>query len=164
MHKFAFLTALLVLPGLALASQVKTVLPGAEMRGAATFRYLSFPLYEARLFTKNGAPFAWEEDFGLELTYLRSFTAFDLVESTIQELGRTGGELPVRDQLNNCFVDIRKGDRYLAVSQGQNKIGFWRNDTRMCTLSYPGIKTRFMAIFMGDNTKSKSFTKRLRGD
>ena len=164
MHKLAILVALLVMPGINLASQAKTALQDVELRGVATFRYLGFPLYEARLFTKGGTPLDWNVDFGLELTYLRNLTAFDLVESTMQEPGRTGGDLPVRDQLNSCFVDIRKGDRYLAFSQGQNKIGFWRNDRRICMLCHPRIKTRFMAIFLGENTRSKSFTRRLRDD
>lgn len=164
MRKTLILIAFLIAPSFIAASPLTSVLPGAEQRGAATFRYLGFPLYRARLFTKGGAPLDWNANFGLELTYLRNLTRFDLVESTMRELKRTGGALPVRDKLNACFADVAKGDSYLAVTQGPNKIGFWRNGVRSCTLSHPRISARFMGIFLGDKTRSKSFTRRLRGE
>ncbi|WP_241525640.1 hypothetical protein [Pseudophaeobacter leonis] len=64
--------SVLLLPGVVLASPVKSVLPDAQVRGAATFRFVGFPIYEAQLFTRAGAPLDWEVDFGLGLTYLRS--------------------------------------------------------------------------------------------
>jgi len=154
----------LLLPGVAQASTVKSVLPDAQLRGAATFRFVGFPLYEAQLFTRAGAPLDWDADFGLELKYLRNLTENDLVEGTLRELERTGAPLPPRAQLEQCYKDVRAGDRYVAVSKGPDAIGFWLNDTFMCTLSQPRIKTSFMEIFLGDNTRSKSFARALRGE
>ena len=168
MRKIQILIAVLIAPNLApgitAASPLTSVLPGAELRGAATLRYLGFPLYNARLFTKGGAPLNWGADFGLELTYLRNLTQNDLVEGTMRELKRTGGPLAVRDKLNACLADVAKGDSYLAITQGPDQIGFWRNGARSCTLSHPRITARFMGVFLGDNTRSKSFTRRLRGE
>lgn len=160
----AIALALCLSPVLAQASNVQSVLSGAELRGKATFRFVGLPLYEAQLFTKGGTRLDWNTDFGLELTYLRDLTQFDLVEGTLREFKRTGSALPLQGQLESCFDDVRKGDRYLAVSDGQNKIGFWRNDKRVCTLSHPQIKARFMAIFLGENTRSQSFTRKLKGE
>ena len=103
------------------------------------------------------------KDFGLELSYLRNLSGKDIVESTMRELERTGGGLPVRAKLDACFTDVSKGDRYLAVTDGPNRVGFWLNGRKACTLSHPQIAPRFMAIFLGDNTRSKSFTRKLRG-
>ncbi|UYV38059.1 hypothetical protein N4R57_02845 [Rhodobacteraceae bacterium D3-12] len=164
MLKIALPLALLIAPAVSQASPVDTALSGAELRGAATFRWVGLPIYEARLYTKSGARLDWGKDFGLELKYLRNLTKFDLVEGTMRELERTGTALPLRAQLERCFDNVRKGDRYVAVSDGQDKLRFWRNGRRMCTLAYPQIKTRFMAIFLGDDTRSKSFTRRLRGE
>ncbi|MDQ2091334.1 hypothetical protein [Marimonas arenosa] len=164
MRNLILTACLLFVSAQAHASAVKSALSGAELRGAATFRYVGFPLYEARLFTPGGTPLDWSRDFGLELTYLRTLTAYDLVEGTMRELQRIGAPLPVRDQLERCFADVRKGDRYAAVSNGPDRLDFWRNDKRVCTLSHPRIKTRFMSIFLGDNTRSKSFTRRLKGE
>lgn len=165
MHRFGFtLFFALAFPLVAQASAIKVALPGAELRGAATFRYIGFPLYEAQLFTQSGDPLDWNTDFALQLKYLRNLTEKDLVEGTMRELNRTGTALPVRAQLETCFRDVRKGDRYVAVSMGADRIGFWLNETQVCTLNHPQIKNRFMAIFLGDNSRSRSFTRKLKGE
>lgn len=150
-------------PALAQSNIAAAALPGAQVRGTATLRFLGLPLYQARLFTVKGAALDWGKDFGIELTYLRNLSQYDLVEATMREFKRTGGALPLEAQLNSCFDAVKKGDRYLAVSNGADAIGFWRNGKRTCTLSYPQIKSRFMGIFVGDNTRSKSFTQKLTG-
>ena len=164
MRRYVALLWLLLIPVSAQANTVASVLPDAELRGAATYRFLGFPLYKARLFTPSGAPLDWGKDFGLELQYMRNLTQYDLVEGTMREFARVGASLPVRDQLTTCFNDVRKGDRYTAISNGQNKISFLLNGQRTCTLSHPQIKYRFMGIFLGDNTRSNSFTRKLKGE
>lgn len=164
MRKMIAVFCLFLMPVGALANTVQAVLPDAELRGTATFRFAGFPIYKARLFTPSRAPLDWSEDFGLELQYMRNLKEFDLVEGTMRELARLGSAVPVRGQLETCFDDVRKGDRYTAVSNGPNKIAFWKNGRRTCTLSHPQIKTRFMGIFLGENTRSRSFTRRLKGE
>ncbi|MCI2395403.1 chalcone isomerase family protein [Aliiroseovarius sediminis] len=159
----AMLVSASVPVALAQSKTAAAVLPGAEVRGAATLRFLGFPLYQARLFTVGGAALNWSQNFGIELTYLRDLTQYDLVEATLREFKRTGGALPLEAQLNTCFKAVGNGDRYLAVSDGANKVAFWRNGQRTCTLSHPQIKRRFMGIFVGENTRSKSFTRKLLG-
>ena len=164
MHKFALALIVLVLPMGTMASTIQSALPGAKLRGTATFRHLGFSLYDAQLFTPSGIPLDWNTDFGIELTYLRNLSRYDLVESTMRELSRMGTPLPMRVQLESCFRDVRKGDRFAAISKGANQIGFWFNGAAVCTLKHPGIKTGFMSIFLGDNTRSKSFTRKLKGE
>ena len=92
----SFFPALLLAIGLPLqAAAIGSVLPGASERGSAVYRYLGFALYEARLFTQGGAPLDWNEEFGLELRYMRNLTRYDLVEGTMREFARTGGTIPV---------------------------------------------------------------------
>ncbi|MDU9005364.1 chalcone isomerase family protein [Sedimentitalea todarodis] len=158
------LCLVILTPASGQALTIPNVLPGAELRGEAVLRLFGFPLYRARLYTETGAPLNWDQDFGLELTYMRDLSRQDLAESTMRELERIGGAIPIRDQLNRCYADVRRGDRIAAVSQGQNQIAFWLNGTRTCTLSHPQIKSRFMAIFLGDNTRSRSFTRKLKGE
>ena len=163
MARFLQLLVFFLCPVIVHATPVTSVLPGAELRGQATLRFLGLPLYHARLYTPGGMAFDWQKDLALELTYLRSLTEADLVNSTMRELSRTGEPMPVQDQLVDCFDDVGEGDRYLAVSNGPDELLFWRNDRRMCALSYPRIKERFMAIFLGENTRSPAFTRKLRG-
>ncbi|WP_299899665.1 hypothetical protein [uncultured Ruegeria sp.] len=153
---------LLVAKGLA-ASPVTKGLNDAQLRGTATFRYLGLPIYDATLYTPKGAPFSWSEDIALQLTYRKNIKKKALVNSTLEEMDRIGRSVPVRDQLDRCFKAVVKGDSYLAVSDGPDKVSFWLNGQQTCTMTYPGIKRSFMSVFLGDNTRSASFTRRLQG-
>jgi hypothetical protein len=164
MRSLALALMALLAPALALASAIGSALPGAELRGVATLRFVGFAVYEARLFTSSGKPLDWSEDFALELTYLRSFSKAEIVDSTLQEFARTGGAMPVQDQLDVCFAAVTPGDWTLAISQGPDQVGIWRNDAPACTLSHPQMKLRFMSIFLGDNSRSPAFTRKLKGE
>lgn len=145
------------------ASPVGSILPSAEQRGEATFRFLGIPMYKARLYTDGGRVFDWQQDFALELTYQRNLTEYDLIESTLREMKRLGQTPQVEDQLALCFDDVAPGDSYLAVTDGSDRIGLWRNGRSACTLSHPQIKRQFMSIFLGENSRSAKFTRNLRG-
>lgn len=164
MRKCVALLWLLLIPVGAQANTVASVLPDAELRGTATYRFLGFPLFKAQLFTPSGAPLDWSKDFGLELQYLRALSQFELVEGTMRSFATSQEPRPTRAQLNACFSDVRKGDRYTAISSGQNKISFLLNGRRMCTLDHPQIKTRFMGIFLSDNARSQSFARTLKAE
>ncbi|WP_254430572.1 MULTISPECIES: hypothetical protein [unclassified Ruegeria] len=157
------LTILLLAPiGLA-ASPIPGDLKDPKQLGSATFRFLGLPLYDAKLYTPAGAAFSWDEDFGLQLTYRKNLKQKALVESTLEEITRQGNSAPTQAQLEACFQAVSKGDSYLAVSKGPNEVDFWRNGSKTCSLTYPGAKRSFMSIFLGDNSRSASFTQQLKG-
>lgn len=158
----SLLVALLL--GATAAHALPSSLEGTKLRGEATFRFLGIPIYDARLYTRNGAALSWSDTFGVELTYRKNLTQYDLVEGTMRELNRTGAPMAVRAKLEACFKDVKKGDRFLAVSQGPNQVGFWLNDRPRCTLKHPRINARFMGIFLGENSRSAAFTRRLKGN
>lgn len=163
MRNLLLALCLLAVPAVGFASPVQSLLPGAEQRGAATFRLLGVPVYQARLFTRGGAPLDWGQDFALELTYQRQLSQTDLVEATLREMRRLGQAAPGRARFEACFQGVAPGDRYLAVSEGPDRIRFLRNGRSACTLSQPGIKRGFMSIFVGENTRSPRFTRALLG-
>lgn len=163
MRKLLLTLCLLAVPAVGFASPVQSLLPGAEQRGAATFRLLGLPVYQARLFTRGGAPLDWGQDFALELTYQRKLSQTDLVEATLREMRRLGQAAPGRARFEACFQGVAPGDRYLAVSEGPDRIRFLRNGRSACTLSQPGIKHGFMSIFVGPNSRSPRFTRALLG-
>lgn len=163
MRNLLLILWLLAIPAAGSASPVQSLLPGAEQRGAATFRLLGLPVYQARLFTRGGAPLDWAQDFGIELTYQRRLSQADLVGATLREMRRLCHAAPARARFQACFQDVSPGDRYLAVSQGPDRIMFLRNGRTACTLSQPGIKRGFMSIFVGANTRSARFSRALLG-
>ena len=85
------------------------------------------------------------------------------LDSTLDEMKRVGHPAPVGGQLDVCFRGVTKGDSYLAVSDGPDKVSFWLNGRKTCTMAYPGIKRSFMSVFLGENTRSASFTRMLQG-
>ncbi|WP_424831933.1 hypothetical protein [Ruegeria sp.] len=159
----ALLAVLLLAPAGLVASPIPGGLQDPKQLGSSTFRFLGLPLYDATLYTPGGAPFSWTEDFGLKLTYRKTLKQKALVESTLEEMARQGNPTPTQAQLEQCFQAVQKGDSYLAVSQGPNAVGFWRNGKKTCVLSYPGAKRAFMSIFLGNDTRSASFTRQLKG-
>lgn len=164
MGRATLVAVLICFPGLIFASPEKLGLGDAELRGKATLRILGLPLYEASLYTVGGQKFDWSRDFGLRLVYQRSFSERDLVDSTLREMARIGPPVQIGSALEKCFDDVTKGDSYLAVTSGQDSLRFARNGQLTCTLSHPNIKRRFMEIFLGQDTRSKSFTRKLRGE
>lgn len=163
MLRATLLSLSLLAPTGLIASPVTEELDGAQLLGTATFRYLGFPIYDAKLYTPKGASFSWSEDFGLQLTYRKSIKKNALVNSTLDEMKRVGHPAPIGDQLDVCFKGVTKGDSYLAVSDGPDKVSFWLNGRKTCTMAYPGIKRSFMSVFLGENTRSASFTQMLQG-
>lgn len=135
-----------------------------QKRGEATFRWLGIPIYEARLFTPSGADLNWQDDFALELTYLRKISRDTLVESTLTEMQRIGANAPALARLANCYRDVTSGDRFQAITRGADEIRFQFNGLDVCTLTHPDIKAGFMAVFLGENTRSARFTRNLRGE
>mgnify|MGYP001148009508 CR=1 FL=1 len=163
MRKLALTLCLLAAPTVGFASSVHNLLPGAEQRGAATFRLFGLPVYQARLFTRGAAPLDWTQDFGIELTYQRRLSQDDLIVATLREMRRLGYPAPDRARLQPCFQSVAPGDRYLAVSRGPDRILFLRNGRTVCTLAQTGITRGFMSIFVGENTRSARFTGALLG-
>ncbi|MBO9412067.1 MULTISPECIES: hypothetical protein [unclassified Ruegeria] len=159
----ALISVLLLAPSGLAASPGLNTLDNPQLHGTATYRYLGLPLYNAQLFTQRGASFDWGQDFALELQYRRNVTKKALINSTLDEMERIGSPAPVRDQLETCFKAVKKGDRYLAVSDGPDRVSFWLNGAKTCTMSYPGIKRSFMSVFLGENTRSAAFSQKLRG-
>lgn len=159
----AVLALVLLAPVGSAASPMSDHLRDPKLRGSSTFRFVGLPIYDARLYTPDGAPFNWSEDFGLELTYRRNIKKKALIDSTLEEMDRQGNALPIKAELENCFQTIMPGDRYLAISQGPDRVSYWFNGKKACTIAYPGIKRAFMSIFLGDKTRSASFTRQLKG-
>ena len=147
------------------ASPVETAMKDPQVRGAATFRFLGLPIYEARLFTEAGKDLNPEAPHALELTYRRPAAEARIVKETLGQLRRLGFPTPdpLRKALDDCFADAGNGDRFLAIPRGPDRIDFWFNERPTCTLQHPGIRKGFMGIFLGDNSQSASFTRALKG-
>lgn len=103
-------------------AMVEALLPGAQVVGAGTLRYLGLRVYDARLW----APPGWQpNDLGraplvLELTYQRRFRGADIAQRSVHEM-RRAGPLPPADEaawldaMRGIFPDVGPGDRIAGL-------------------------------------------------
>ena len=147
--------------------EVRSVVQSPAAAGEGQFRYLGFKVYDLQLFTPSGQNFDRNTPFALAIEYDRKIRTEVLLKASIDELarveGRRGDHLEIADKLEVCYRDIRPGDRIVAAPNGANAMSFWVNGIRTCTLSHPGFRDRYMAIWMSDKSRDRELARRLRG-
>lgn len=135
--------------------------------GQARVRWLGISLYQASLFTPSGSPFDWSQPFALRLDYDQDIDGERLISTTIKEMRRMEGaredHTDIATKLTACFRDVRDGDRYVALAQGRDRIGFWLNGTQVCDLRHDGIRERLLGIWLSENSRMPNLTRQLRG-
>lgn len=148
-------------------AEVERSLPGAQLVGEARYRILTLSVFDASLWTTNGA-FSWNEPFALTLTYHRSFSARAIANRTLAEMSSRGAGdaralAPLRDRLEACFADVTPGDRITGVSTGPNSARFYFNGERRCEIEWPLFQRRFFGIWLDASGDARRFSVQLRG-
>ena len=148
-------------------NDIQSQLKQPEKIGEVQVRFLGIRMYEAALFTKQGAPFKWSQPFALELTYLRRFSKQRLVKASISELERVEGQQSdhagIASKLDRCFRTVGASDRFVAVPQGRNAVHFYFNGRLTCRLQHSGIRNRLLGIWLADNSRDRQLSRTLRG-
>lgn len=147
-----------------------TTIPGLESPtqiGAASLSFFGFTIYRGRLFTENGRDFVPGEPVALEIIYNRSFSAEQMLDTTRDELARVEPGRPGQDALVDtlaaCFRDVSRGDQFLAASDTPDRLRLWLNGSLTCEVEGEEIGKRFLAIWLSDNSRFPSLSRRLRG-
>jgi hypothetical protein len=164
----AFLLALLAGP--AFAQQVPPdaarIVSPAQLLGQARFTWLGIHIYDANLWS-NAAPFAWSSPLALQLTYAMGIDGDDLLDTTMKEITRIEGasaDLPqLKQVLAKCMGTVAEGDSYTAASASADRLTMWLNGTQTCDVTYPGVKQRFLGIWLADNSRSPDLSRQLCG-
>lgn len=171
MNQLKYLIFLVLLwPSLAFAAppEVKAVLQSPVPKGTTTANLFSFDIYDAELFTSNGAPFSMAEPFALTLVYRYNFSADILAMASVREISRMedvpmGRLRSLRDQLKNCFRDVQKGERVTGVGRTADVIEFYVNGDKTCALRQENLRERFFSIWLGSDTRDPDGAARLKG-
>jgi hypothetical protein len=149
------------------ATETRSELSSPERIGSAELDWFGIKLYKAELFTETGGAFAWGSPFRLDLTYSRDFSTSALVKATLIELDRLEGpradhpEIGV--ELGRCFEDVRRGHVFSAIALERNAIRFLLNGEETCTLQHEDIRSRFLGIWLSDQSRELAASKALRG-
>ncbi|SNY92224.1 Chalcone isomerase-like [Cohaesibacter sp. ES.047] len=150
-----------------LSSNVMAQVRSPEKIGEAQVRFLGFRVYSAALFTQQGRAFNWKRPFALTLDYDRSFSKKRLIDASISEMERMEGDRPdhaaIAAKLENCFRSVKASDRFTATATSRNSVNFYFNGRQTCKISHAGIRERLLGIWLSDQSRDKSLSRRLRG-
>jgi len=149
-------------------SEVSQQVSGASLKGTATASLFGKELYDAQLYTVSGEQLSYDKHFALTLNYKVSFTVAKLVWGTVHEMARIEGVSKskfddLKPKLAACFADVTSGDRITGMSESSQKVSFYYNGKKRCSLSYPDISKRFFGIWLGPKARDGASAKRLKG-
>lgn len=165
----AALTLIIASPASASPGEVSRALPDAEKVGEAAYTVLSVRLFNAELYA-DGGTFSWARPFALTLTYDRSAGANVLINRSIREMSSRGAGsaqqlAPLRAQLERCFSNVARGDRFTGVSTGQETAVFYLNGAQRCEVSWPNFRRHFFGIWLdGRDGAAARISAQLRGE
>ncbi|WCD78181.1 chalcone isomerase family protein [Pseudomonas sp. TUM22785] len=105
----------------ALADGWREAVPDAQVVGSGEFSAYGFHIYDARLWAP-GAVLGEDRPFALELVYQRTISRDTLVEASLDDLQRLGGEAvdaarlgAWQAEMERAFVDVEPGQRITGV-------------------------------------------------
>lgn len=165
----ALAVALAATPAWSSPAEVERALPGATKVGEASYHLLAIHLFDAELYTENGA-FTWDQPFALTLTYERSARQSTLLNRSISEMTQRGAGnaralAPLRARLAQCFPNIAAGDRITGVSTSANTARFYYNGAQRCDIEWPNFRRHFFGIWLaGRDGRAAELSAQLRGE
>ena len=162
---------LLLLLGVAEA-RLPAALPDAErwqLQGSGEMRWFGFAIYGARLW-RSGERWQSDAPYALELTYRRTISAEQLVNTSIEEMVRLGTLDPQRDEqrlqqwrsaLERVFPSVREGDTIIGLHEPGRGARFFYNGKPTGSLDDARLASAFFAIWLDPRTKAPELRTRL---
>lgn len=145
-------------------------LPWQRLRtvGQGEMHWLWFKLYDATLYSQSGQYRPDHYPQALILTYARSISRQDLLNATGQEWQRLQVGSPEQRQrwlrqLASLWPDVQPGDRLGFYVDAAGQGHFWWRDKPLGTVPDPQFPAAFLAIWLADNSRDPTLTRRLRG-
>lgn len=156
--------ALLLLSSLVLMTNANAT--GFKTVGQAKMEYLFWDVYNAKLETPTGHYVFGQHPTKLTLTYLRDFSAKDIVKATNEQWQHLGFDEMVGafdSQLLDLWPDIKENDS-LSFETNQQGIGtFYFNNEKLGAIEDERFADNFLAIWLSADTTEPSLRKQLIG-
>lgn len=144
-------------------------LPGARAVGTGELKWFGIAIYEARLWSREVSP-ALDQPFALELTYHREFKRDTLVEVSLEEIRRLGGEGldPKRlaqwaSEMHEAFVDVVPGQSITGLYLPGRGCRFYVDGQLRREVADPDFARAFFAIWLDPRTRNPELRRRLLG-
>ncbi len=122
-------------------------------------------IYDIELLTLNGLYAPQQLPVRLKLTYLRDFTAKDLIDRTREEWEALGVTQPETEQwlsvLRDIWPDIREGDSLELSADCSQVSRFYFNGKLAGTIEDTGFAPAFLGIWLSSDTSQPEMRERL---
>ncbi len=146
-------------------------MPGVQLAGEGTLRFLGFVIYQARLWVSPGFE---PEDYtarplALELIYHRGFTAQEIAQRSITEMRRIGTFTPQQaarwqQALQAALPDVKAGDRLAGLYRPGEGVVFERDGRPTGEVKDPDFSRLFFGVWLSPQTSEPHLRKALIAD
>ena len=151
-------------------ADVAAELPGARLAGSGRLTFLSFHVYDARLWVTDGFSAAepLASPLALEVEYARSLPGRRVAERSLEEMKRVPGMSDEQAQrwlawMAETFPDVAPGDRLTGVLRPGESVRFLFNGRRRGELRDAEFARRFFSIWLGPQTSEPALRGQLLG-
>jgi len=138
-----------------------------RIQGAGRFSWSVFRVYNATLWVRQS--FSLNEPFILDLAYLRNVSTSQIVDASIQEMGRlrqleTLSLTQWRDNLYDIVPNVGLGDRLLGLFEPSIGVTFFSQLALLGEVRDPLFFDAFAAVWLDPDTKAPELRSALLGD
>ena len=151
-----------------LPAQATTGLPSLKAIGGGLLRIFGFQIYNAYLWTPEGASFDPAKPHVLDIHYLRAFSAKQLAERSIDEMrGQGTGNETVYPkwvtEMQRVFADVKEGDRLIGVATPARTAKFFHNGSYRGEVADAAFTDAFFGIWLSEKSSQPGMRDRLLG-
>ncbi len=152
----------------ALPAQATTGMPSLKAIGGGLLRMFGFQIYNAYLWTPDGALFDHSKPHVLDIHYLRTFSAKQLAERSIDEMrGQGTGSEAVypkwTSEMQRVLADVKEGDRLIGVATPARTAKFFHNGTYRGEVADAAFTDAFFGIWLSEKSSQPGMRDRLLG-
>jgi hypothetical protein len=143
-------------------------MPQLKSIGGGLLRIFGFRIYNAYLWTPAGAPFDRVKPYVLDIHYLRTFSAKQLAERSIDEMrGQGTGSDAVYpkwlSEMQRVFADVNEGDRLTGVATPARTAKFFYNGTYRGEIADSAFTDAFFGIWLSEKSSQPAMRNQLLG-
>ena len=151
-----------------LSATAKAGMPELKVLGGGQLRMFGFQVYNVYLWTPAGASFDRNKPYALDLQYLRTFSAKQLAERSIDEMRGQGiGSDTVYPkwlaEMERVFADVKDGDRLTGVVTATKSSKFFYNGAYRGEVVDPAFADAFFGIWLNEKSSQLRIRNLLLG-
>ena len=151
-----------------LPAQATNGMPSLKAVGGGLLRIFGFQIYNAYLWTPEGSSFDQAKPYVLDIHYLRTFSAKQLAERSIDEMrGQGTGSEAVYPkwitEMQRVFADVKEGDRLIGVATPSRTAKFFYNGAYRGEVADAAFTDAFFGIWLSEKSSQPGMRDRLLG-